>query len=193
MKKYSEKTAATVIKSMLIHAREDARFKGTSIDCCGSQCALDGMRAFRLAVPVAGLPDLPDDAKPFDLGSIWPDEKTLQELPRPTLDDVSALYAADRKDKGAERRYLWTFGPGLPVLDLIFLRDALRVFPDARLYWNPQKPLAPVVLNSDHGDAIICPMKLKPGANYEPRTIPEKRRNAAPAFTLSQFAARYAA
>lgn len=183
MKQYSEKAAAAVISAMLKQAQaKDFRenLKYTWTDEAGRQCAADGVLLFRLEKPIAGLPEMPDGLTPINLKPIFDSVKTLRELPTPKAADVAALIAYDRQHKKVYKRYLYMFGEGMPAVNILMLRDVLKVYPDAQFYAG--ECLGPVIVKSEHGDGIIMPVRVMDG-NRERREI---------IYNLSAFADRFA-
>lgn len=185
MKKYSEKTAAAVINSMLNGARRDDAREAlwyTWRDDDGRQCAVDGFRAFRLDAPIDSLPEMPEGMTPVNLAAIYDMAQagTMQELEAPELADLDALIAYDRQCKGRKNN-LYMFGQGLPVVNAKFLRDALRVFPDARLYCRDV--ISGIVFKSEHGDGLLLPVRIAGDLSRERREV---------IYNLSTFAARFA-
>ena len=179
--KFSSKNAEKIILSMLngdvIGGRENLRY--TFTDDAGRVCGLDGFRAFRIAAPLEGLPVLPDGEQHVDLGRVFPDAAQMNELEKPDLLELDALIAYDRKH-GGKMAFTYHFGKGLPVLNAVYLRDALRVFPDARLFYKDN--MSPVLFVSEHGDAVVLPVRVD-NANRERRKV---------IWSLSTFAAKYA-
>lgn len=180
---FSEKTAQKTVLDMVTGAdygnREVLRYTWT--DAAGRVCAIDGFRGFRIAAPLEGLPTMPEHLTPIDIDRIWPVMGDgLRELERPDLREVDALIAYDRRHAGLDR-YLYKFGAGLPAVNAIYLRDALRVFPDARIYCK--NSVSPVLFMSAHGDAIVLPV----------RVADEKRGRRKVIWSLSAFAARFGA
>ena len=173
----AEKIMLSMIKGDVIGGRENLRY--TFTDDAGRVCGLDGFRAFRIAAPLEGLPVLPEWEQHVDLGRVFPDAAQMIELEKPDLIELDALIAYDRKH-GGKMRYTYHFGQGLPVLNAIYLRDALRVFPDARIYYKDN--VSPILFVSEHGDAVVLPVRVD-DANRERRKI---------IWSLSTFAAKYA-
>lgn len=180
---YSAKTAQKVIHDMLTGAvlgdRECLRY--TFTDDAGRVCALDGFRAFRVAAPVEGLPVMPEGLTPVDLARIWPDRNGMKPLEKPDLTELDALISYDRKHAKAPGRYMFKFGKGLPVVNASYLRDALRVYPDARLFYKDN--FTPVLVLSEYGDGVVLPCRVSD----------EQRERRTVIYSLSTFAARFAA
>ena len=185
MNKYSEKTAAAVLNGVLKEARKHARqaLWYSWRDAEGRQCVVDGFRAFRLAAPLAAVEDMPENfATPVDLAKVYAEAEKggdMRELDAPKLADVEALIAFDRQCSSRERG-LYMFGPGLPVLNVKYLRDALKLFPDARLY--SCGVLCGVIVKSVHGDGLILPVRVSGPISYKRRKI---------IYNLATFAARF--
>ena len=134
------------------------------IDRNGLQCVTDGFRAYRLGgicqpeLP-AGLPGPPRDAQPPDLDYFFPplDLEDMIPLPVPSLDE---LKEAIKRGFDGHYRYPYDFGEGLPLLNAVYLRDALTLFPDAKLFcYKKRTTVSPVRLQSGYGDAIIFPIR----------------------------------
>lgn len=190
MKKFSEKTAAAVLGKMLRAAQKEPResLRYAWIDSAGRQCCCDGFRAYRLNKPVPNLPDMPAHLSGIALDRIYPDKKGLREITLPALDDVKAICAADRANKSEPRRNQFPLGEGLPVVNPLYLRDMMQLFPDARCYVGAA--FGAVLFTSQHGDGLICPIRTN---NTSPRQIPSKAAPSVPVYSAAQFAARYAA
>ena len=184
MKKYSEKTAAAVLNGVLKEARCYAReaLWYSWCDADGRQCVVDGFRAFRMAAPVEGVPDMPEGMTPINLAAIYDMAQagTMQELEAPDLADLDALIAYDRKCSSRERN-LYMFGPGAPVVNAKYLRDALKVFPDARLFCRGT--INGIVFKSEYGDGLLLPVRIAGDLSRERRKI---------VYNLATFAARFA-
>lgn len=189
--KYTEKAAVSIISKMLRSLKNEPResLRYTWIDGAGRQCSCDGFRAYRLNKPVAGLPDMPANLRAIDLDRIFPDARNMYEITLPAFEDVKALCTADRANKDEPQRYQFPMGEGLPVVNLLYLRDMMQMFPGARCYvtglYNP------ILFVSEHGDGVLLPLR---NARTTPRQIPG-RDNAprVPVYSAAQFAARYAA
>ena len=199
---FNEKTAANVIKSMIRakNVREDLRT--TWIDDNGRQCACDGYRAYRIKAPIAGLADAGKTV--INLDKIFPqDMGEFKQLDAPTLDELNALADDDKAHTIRTRkgqtvydddapRGVYMFGNDeKPVVNLAFLRDMLKLYPDAEIYYKNNVSI--LYFKSAGGDGALLPIRYdKPRAR---RPIPAPRtksKPAAPAFSLAQFAARYA-
>ena len=180
---YSEKTAAAVINSMLNYTRRNDKREALWYswrDADGRQCAIDGYRAFRLAGPLDSLPEMPEYCTPINLARVFAlaEEGELRELAAPALADVEALIAYDRKCPGPYR-YMYMFGKGLPVVNASFLRDALKVFPDARLFYRDN--IHGIIFKSAYGEGLVLPIRVDD----------EKRGRREIIYNLSTFAARF--
>lgn len=183
-KKYSEKAAFKVVNGMLDYCRRHEKrelLQYSWIDSEGRQCALNGYIAFRLASPLEGLPEMPDGETPIDLARVFPRLDGLRELQTPDAAEVAALIAYDRQHD-SRRRYMYSFGPGLPVVNSLYLRDMLTVYPDARFYFS--NIISPVLVISEHGDGVILPIRVATDEMQQRREI---------IYNLSTFAQRFAA
>jgi len=198
VKKYSEKTAVSVIGSMLKYNRKNdpREVLGYSwIDGSGRQCAVNGYMAFRLAVPVAGLPDVPAGWTTIDLDRLFPASlEKHTRLETPDAAEVAALIAYDRRTGSAGNpcHNMYMFGDGLPVVNTAYLRDMLRVFPDAEYYFSNN--VSPIYVKSEHGDGVILPIRVDDEKKRARRVLPdEKPADNRPAWSLAAFAAKFAA
>ena len=207
---FNEKNAVAVVARMLKNVpAERESLKYTWIDAEGRQVALDGFLGFRFNTPLAGLPDMPYWLTPINEKRLFP--ATLagyMKIETPNACDVDALIKDDnahkiRTRKGVTeyaenadmKRGLYTWGQGLPAVNLHYLRDALKVFPDAEFYIVKEKGAVSVLyIKSQYGDGLLCPVRFF-GTDPAPRRIPTQAatKTAAPAFSLASFAARYAA
>ena len=194
---YSEKTAARLLNAMISgvdEAREALRHAW--IDSDGRMCACDGYRAYRLNVPVAGVPDI-EAEKAIDLDRIFPttiDESKALDLP--ALADVRAMIDEDKRHekRGEEASYLFTFGTSdngelLPAVNIKYLADMLQMFPNARAYYST--PVSPIVFKDENGDALLLPVRTVNGGKRRQAPAPVKK-DATPALGLRTFAALYA-
>ena len=198
---YNENTAARLLNSLIAGADDNREFlKHAWIDNDGRMCACDGFRAFRLNVPVAGVPDI-EAEKAIDLNKIYPQVDESKALDLPTLADVRAMIEQDKRSekRGENVSYMFTFGltetgEQLPAVNLGYLADALQMFPNARAYYTT--PIAPIVFKDENGDAVILPVRVAPGSNVDAtqrRQAPAPiKKDKAPALGLRTFAALYA-
>ena len=93
---------------------------------------------------------------------------------------VAALLAWDRSHS-TRKRFMYMFGAGLPVVNTAYLRDMLKVFPDAQFF--SRGTIAPIMVKSSYGEGIIMPIR-----------IDEKyRERREVVHNLSTFADRYGA
>ena len=198
---YNEKIAARLLNAMIAGADDNREFlKHAWIDNDGRMCACDGFRAYRLNVPVAGVPDI-EAEKAIDLDKIFPQIDENKALDLPTLADVRAMIEQDkRKEKRGETvSYMFTFGRSetgeqLPAVNLKYLADVLQMFPNARAYWTT--PVNPIVFKDENGDAVLLPVRVSPGSDIDVtqrRQVPAPiKKDNAPALGLRTFAALYA-
>ena len=189
--KYTEKTAAAIIGKMLRSMKKEPReaLKYTWIDGAGRQCSCDGFRAYRLNKPVAGLPDMPANLRGIDLDKVFPDARDMREIALPDFDDIKALCTADRANKHEKQRYQFPMGDGLPVVNPLYLRDMMQMFPGARCYVSGL--YNPLLFVSEYGDGVLLPLR---NASATPRQIPGKpAAQRFPVYSAAQFAARFAA
>ena len=195
---YNEKTAARLLCAMFAAAsNNDSRefLRHAWIDGEGRMCACDGFRAYRLNVPVAGVPDI-DAAKAIDLDKIYPEIDERKALDLPSLADVRAMIEEDkrREKRGEDAKYLFTFGTSadgeaLPAVNLRYLADILQMFPNARAYYN--KNLSPIVFKDENGDALLLPVRAVNASERRQAPAPLKKDDA-PALGLRTFSALYA-
>lgn len=197
---YNEKTAARLVNALIRDGRKWRENLGHAwIDESGRMCACDGFRAYRLNVPVAGVPDVEPD-KGINLDKIWPPMKVMKPLDLPTLAEVRAMLEEDRQagKRGETVSHLYTFGMSesgeqLPAVNLRYLADALQLFPDANAYYS--EPVNPILFQAEEGSAIILPVCMKDDAERAKhcRMPPTPvKRDKSPAFGLRAFAAVYA-
>ena len=199
---YNEKTAAKLFNA-LISSVDDTReaLKHAWIDGKGKMCACDGFRAYRLNVPVAGVPDI-DAARAIDLDRIFPSMTDYKPLELPALADVRAMIDEDRrreKRENIQASFMYTFGTAengeqLPAVNLRYLADALQLFPDARAYYK--NAVNPIMFLDENGEALVLPVRVAPGSAIDAtkrRTPPApKKKDTAPAVGLRVFSALYA-
>lgn len=126
---------------------------GAWVDQHGLLCACDGYRAYRFGMcnETLEVPMAPTDLKRPDISSAFiPFEKDDEKIPleRPTLSEL----------KGKK---IFSFGEGLPAVNVSYLRDALQTFPDAILSCRKTNPqISPVHFNAlGCGDAIVLPVR----------------------------------
>lgn len=194
---YNEKTAARLINAMISgvdKSREALRHAW--IDKAGRMCACDGYRAYRLNVPVAGVPDI-EAEKAIDLDKVFPpaiDEGKALDLP--SLSDVRAMIDEDkrREKRGESVSYLFTFGTSddgepLPAVNLRYLADMLQMLPNARAYYSTQ--VDPIVFKDENGDALLLPVRTENSGQRRQAVTPMKKDNT-PALGLRTFSALYA-
>ncbi len=199
---YDEKTAARLMNAMITSANSNRpALQHAWIDSRGRMCACDGFRAYRLNVPVAGVPDI-EAEKGIDLDNVFPekiDEKKALDLP--TLAEVKAIIAEDKRGakRGKTISGLFTFGTSedgdqLPAVNASFLADLLTLFPDARAYYTTS--ISPIVFKSENGDALLQPVRIAQNGEIDAtkrRQAPAlRKKDKTPALGLRTFAALYA-
>ena len=203
MPNYNEKTAARLMNA-LFAAVDVSRpaLRRAWIDKEGRMCACDGYRAYRLNAPIAGVPD-GDAEKAIDLDKVFP--ATLAKykpLDLPTLADVRAMIAEDKRNKkrGDAGRFVFTFGQSdageqFPAVDLKLLADMLQMFPDARAYYSTL--VGPIVIKSSDGDGLLMPIRITEKSKCDATKrrqapAPVQKKDNAPVLGLRTFAALYA-
>lgn len=212
---YNERTAAKVYKALLKGTKNNNRecLRAAWIDEKGRFCALDGFRAYRVKTPLAGVPDFdPEEIQPIDLARVYPtrDNSEFVSLELPTLEELRAMQAEDRRDgkknTTARQTSLYSFGEMedgslLPTVRLDFLAEAVELFPQGRAYATRSSVhehchVNPIVFEDENGDAILLPVRVSDPEKARKRrmppaveTQPAKKR---PALSLRSFAAMYA-
>lgn len=155
----SSKNAAAIISRMLKSANREA-LQSTWTDESGRQCACDGFRAYRLkeALP---LPVAPENAAPINLPAIFDPILRRKNIPIPHTErgDVKAYIEIQRAEHGRHYTPEWSFGPGLPTVNAVYLFELLSVFPDAVLYTEEDNEISPLYAVSECGDGLLLPLR----------------------------------
>lgn len=194
---FSEKNAAKVFKNILKRAKKNVpygKLQFAFFDDTRKYCCSDSFIAIRLNAPV---PDVPDDAgKPFAIEKVFPNDiADYKPIELPSLSDVKAMIA---EDKGKKEK-LYTFGTSedgtsLPVVQLQFLKEVLEIFPDAKAFYRDA--LKPFYVSSEHGDALICPVrpngKIDTSRQRAPLSV-NKKPEKIPFFSFETLLKMYAA
>ena len=159
-------SAAAVIAKMLKYADTSRPVLCYAwLDSAGRQCTLDGYRAYRL-YQALDLPPKPADLDPIDLDKIFPAVHQGERLdgiliPAPDRAAVKAFIDLQRAESGKKAGALYQFGPGLPVVNAVYLLDLLDVLPDAKLYISANAPLvSPIYASGAAGDALLLPVRV---------------------------------
>lgn len=180
MKKYTAKAAAAVFNSLLRSTakspRENLRFAW--IDKAGRQCVCDGYRAYRISEPLPGLPMMPDHLQPIDIDVFFAPlyAGKVEEMPAPDADAVKAFVEANRVQHKAKRVFngaAYDLGKCYPCINPLYVLDALKLFPGAKWYVDAdpyRRMISPVIVQSEHGAAIILPIR----SSAKPCRKPEK-------------------
>lgn len=136
----------------------------------GKYCVCDGYTLIRFNEPVP-LPQVPGG---LDAAASIETAGALASVPLdlPTAKEARALLRVARaapcvwsgrvysSGKGKARQTVYSFGDGLPVIDLEFLVDVLDALPGFKAFAGG--PVSPVVFAGPDGDALVMPVKLKP-------------------------------
>lgn len=124
------------------------------------QCATDGFRAFRFVKHLDNLPTIPDGVQPLNLQILFAENQPRCKMPVPYTDRAAVkayieLQYAECKNAAPE----WDLGPGLPVVNAVYLYELLTIYPDAKLFADPDSTVHPVYAVSELGDALLLPIR----------------------------------
>lgn len=155
-----EKAMKAVIKNV---PNYQTQFQG-AFDCNGKQAVCDGHTAILLNTPIT----LPAPPVPCTLDVAGIVDKARQNANRPLLlPSIGELKAyikiktTENKamyGKGAKNKYIiWDFGESLPAVNAAYLLNILTAFPDASAH--AATPTDPLYFSSEHGEAILMPIK----------------------------------
>ena len=139
------------------------------------QCATDGFRAFRFVKHLDKLPAMPDDVQPINLQPLFDQNKPRCKMPVPYIDraDVKAFIELQYAESGKTPE--WDLGPGLPAVNAVYLYELLTIYPDAKLFADPESTLHPVYAVSEFGDALLLPIRRQAEAGSRPEDSPGRR------------------
>ena len=153
------------------------------------QCATDGFRAFRFVKHLDKLPTMPDDVPPLNLQPLFDQNKPRCKMPVPYIDraDVKAFielqYAESRKTPE------WDLGFCMPAVNAVYLYELLTIYPDAKLFVDPDNILNPVYAVSEFGDALLLPIRSAAKQKQEAaRKILQAAAQDRDTVSLDQFA-----
>lgn len=153
------------------------------------QCATDGFRAFRFVKHLDKLPAMPDDVQPINLQILFDQNKPRCKMPVPYIDraDVKAFielqYAESRKTPE------WDLGFCMPAVNAVYLYELLTIYPDAKLFVDPDNILNPVYAVSEFGDALLLPIRSAAKQKQEAaRKILQAAAQDRDTVSLDQFA-----
>lgn len=153
------------------------------------QCATDGFRAFRFVKHLDKLPTMPDDVPPLNLQPLFDQNKPRCKMPVPYIDraDVKAFIELQHAESGKTPE--WDLGPGLPAVNAVYLYELLTIYPDAKLFADPESTLHPVYAVSEFGDALLLPIRSAAKQKQEAaRNILRAAAKERDTVTLDQFA-----
>ena len=141
-KRFTEKTAAAVCKRLLkdaVKCRADLAYGWT--DDKGRQCFSDGYRGYRFNNALPGLPWKEEHAAASALAQVFAplDAGGLVEMPTPDADAVKSFVEAHKRG-GEFIGVPYDLGDLLPMVNPLFVLDALRLFPGAVWYVLPDLP-----------------------------------------------------
>lgn len=162
-KRFTEETAAAVCKRLLkdaVKCRADLAYGWT--DDKGRQCFSDGYRGYRFNNALPGLPWKEEHAAASALAQVFAplDAGGLVEMPTPDADAVKSFVEAHKRG-GEFIGVPYDLGDLLPMVNPLFVLDALRLFPGAVWYVLPDLPkriTSPVFLVHENGTACILPV-----------------------------------
>lgn len=150
-----KKTQITAIKRIIKSAEKLPRpaLHGIFTDESGRACACDGFRAVRLTLES---PEGFRSAAGVDLKRFF-DAARGASLPLPSVDDLKAIIKEAKEKK--EKKAIFDFGAGLPMVDARFLLDMLRIFPDAKAYTTARNAkTGAIFFDSFTGDGLLMPI-----------------------------------
>lgn len=102
---------------------------------------------------------MPDDVQPINLQPLFDQNKPRCKMPVPYIDraDVKAFIELQYAESGKTPE--WDLGPGLPAVNAVYLYELLTIYPDAKLFADPESTLHPVYAVSEFGDALLLPIR----------------------------------
>ena len=156
--------AKSLLKTASKQVRREA-LHGYWIDDSGRQCLCTGYHAARLSHHLEGLPKIPENIAPLDLGRVFDECKADTPLELPSVAEVKlhiTKMKAEHPDlyKGKHARPVeYDFGPGMPLVKAVYLLDLLQLLPGCTAKWHA--PLEPIRFDSEAGDGILLPIRRK--------------------------------
>ena len=162
MSKYSIKTAtnraARVLRSAKKTNGSGYALQYAYTDANGRQTVTDTFRLYRFKTALADLPAMPSDERFIDVQKLFarstPAERAV--LYAPEIEPLKAIIKA-RKEK--HEGLVYSFGDGFPCVNAVYLLELLETFPDAVLYTQRGSLIKPIYAVSEHGEALLCPMR----------------------------------
>lgn len=155
------------------------------LDEKGRQCWTNGFLAFRFHNPLP-LEARPKDAPPvtpLDLSKIFPASLTgYLSAHLPSMDDLKAFLAEHRALNGSKSTPTFDLGPGCPLVNAIYLRDLMMLFPSAQVI-RFKDFTSPLVISDDSGDGLVMPIRPTAEKRAETPSAPSE----APEKPLSEF------
>lgn len=143
-------------------------FAGAFLDEQGRQCVTDGFLLIRLNTPSTALQwaPPPNDPHVYDtIPELLNSDGATVTLNLPTAAEVRAKIASDRAKYKAESHpagdtlsTCFSWGFGLPMVNVIYLLDILEALPGCTASCRPDE-LSCVYFHSPDGDAIIMPVR----------------------------------
>lgn len=129
------------------------------------QCVCDGCRAVRLASPLAGLPELPENIQYVDLNGIVQRSSDMTEIELPDAAKLSAYIKTYKAEHGKKAsKPMFDFGEEYQVVDAEYLLDMLFLIPDAKAYSVKNKGVSIIYFENETGDdGVLLPIRAKDG------------------------------
>lgn len=136
------------------------------------QCVCDMYHGVCVKDPIPGLPSLPYDATPFNLGGFLDSAENARS--RDITDQIpaqSTIKAAIAQSKAAHPQEYKQGKPGMPLeipgtdihVNPQYLLDLLDMLPGARVYAG-SSPLATIYMEAPAGRAVLCPVRRRDDA-----------------------------
>lgn len=143
----------------------------------GRQVVCDGYRVIRLNTPL-DLPEpeqkMPNGEPPVNVKDCYPRNTECDPLPLPSIGELKAYIKAQKAEQKArgirasERRAVWDFGEGLPMVNAEYLLDAMEALPGCKLYASAERPMvSPITVAAESGDGLILPIRKVENTNSE--------------------------
>lgn len=130
------------------------------------QCYCDGFRGVRLCNPLP-TEEVPEETEKMSFSNVI-DTATQNigpELSLPSIPDLKAhikIEKAAKKASKSNKKPVYDFGSGLPMVDAGFLLDMLEMLPDCTATAARYSPeLGAIYFKADAGDGVLLPVRKK--------------------------------
>lgn len=134
------------------------------------QCLTDGQVMFMFNSPIDGFKEVEGFASSESIFKQVRGYADVLELPeiatlKAKRKELKAKYVSSKDGsyiyEMGNKRTMYDFGKGLPLVDVNYLIDILEAFPECSAYWSGNNTNSVLGFRHEDGEAVLCPISKK--------------------------------